>query len=122
MIDTPRAVSLRNSEQRRCAAEMLAGRAGWRQVVSEAGWPRVGQEAPDPGNPGDRAARPSLERVLLRADRIATVRLVIADLTDGMLAAMTEPVTVPGFPNAAANRSSVNTPACSSRALIAIVA
>jgi hypothetical protein len=51
-IPIPRAVSLRNSEQRRCAVEMLAGRAGWHQVVSEAGWPRVGQEAPDPGNPG----------------------------------------------------------------------
>jgi hypothetical protein len=47
-----RAVSLRNSEQRRCAVEMLAGRAGWRQVVAQAGWPRVGQETPDPGNPG----------------------------------------------------------------------
>ncbi|MFC5751601.1 DUF6745 domain-containing protein [Actinomadura rugatobispora] len=47
-----RAVSLRNSEQRRCAVEMLAGRAGWGQVVGQAGWPRVGREAPDPGNPG----------------------------------------------------------------------
>ncbi|MFI0353156.1 DUF6745 domain-containing protein [Actinomadura sp. 9N407] len=47
-----RAVSLRNSEQRRCAVEMLAGRAGWHRLVGEAGWPRVGQEAPDPGNPG----------------------------------------------------------------------
>ncbi|RFS86771.1 hypothetical protein D0T12_00275 [Actinomadura spongiicola] len=51
-VPIARAVSLRNTEQRRCAVEMLVGRAGWHQVVSEAGWPRVGQETPDPGNPG----------------------------------------------------------------------
>ncbi|SPT64017.1 hypothetical protein K8Z49_00440 [Actinomadura madurae] len=47
-----RAVSLRNSEQRRCAVELLAGRAGWRAVLDQAGWPRVGRETADPGNPG----------------------------------------------------------------------
>jgi hypothetical protein len=47
-----RAVSLRNSEQRRCAVELLAGRAGWRAVVGQAGWPRVGRETVDPGNLG----------------------------------------------------------------------
>ncbi|MEO3827670.1 DUF6745 domain-containing protein [Actinomadura sp. B10D3] len=47
-----RAVSLRNSEQRRCAVEVLAGRAGWRAVLDQAGWPRVGRETSDPGNPG----------------------------------------------------------------------
>jgi uncharacterized protein YjbI with pentapeptide repeats len=52
-----------------------------------------------PGVPCDRAARPSLDEVLvLRADRMATVRQVIADLTDEKLAGMTEPVTEPGYP------------------------
>lgn len=51
-VPIDRAVSLRNSEQRRCAVEILAGRAGWRQVARRAGWPRVGRETPDPGNPG----------------------------------------------------------------------
>jgi hypothetical protein len=57
-------------------------------------------EMPDePGVPRDRAARPSLDEVLaLRADRMATVRQVIADLTDDTLAAMTEPVMEPGYP------------------------
>ena len=49
--------------------------------------------------PRDRAARPSLDQVLaLRADRMATVRGVIAGLTDATLAGMTEPVTEPGYP------------------------
>jgi len=49
--------------------------------------------------PRDRAARPSLDQVLaLRADRMATVRQVIAGLTDATLAGMTEPVTEPGYP------------------------
>jgi uncharacterized protein YjbI with pentapeptide repeats len=49
--------------------------------------------------PRDRAARPSLDEVLaLRADRMATVREVIAGLTDATLAGMTEPVTEPGYP------------------------
>jgi uncharacterized protein YjbI with pentapeptide repeats len=52
-----------------------------------------------PGVPWDREARPSLEQVLaLRADRMATVRQVIADLTDEQLAGMTEPVLEPGYP------------------------
>jgi uncharacterized protein YjbI with pentapeptide repeats len=49
--------------------------------------------------PRDRTARPSLDEVLaLRADRMATVRRVFADLTDERLAGMTEPVTEPGYP------------------------
>ena len=57
-------------------------------------------EMPDePGLPRDRDARPSLEEVLaLRADRMATVRQVLAELTDEKLAAMTEPVMEPGYP------------------------
>ncbi len=57
-------------------------------------------EMPDePGVPRDRGARPSLDEVLaLRADRMATVRRVIADLTDEKLAGMTEPVVEPGYP------------------------
>jgi hypothetical protein len=57
-------------------------------------------EMPDePSVPRDRGARPSLDDVLaLRGDRMATVRQVIADLTDEKLAAMTEPVTEPGYP------------------------
>jgi len=52
-----------------------------------------------PGVPRDRAARPSLDEVLaLRANRMATVRQVIAGLTDATLAGMTEPVTEPGYP------------------------
>jgi uncharacterized protein YjbI with pentapeptide repeats len=52
-----------------------------------------------PSVPRDRAARPSLDDVLaLRADRMATVREVIAGLTDATLAGMTEPVTEPGYP------------------------
>jgi uncharacterized protein YjbI with pentapeptide repeats len=53
----------------------------------------------DPSVPRDRSARPSLAEVLeLRADRMATVRQVIADLTDEQLAGRTEPVTEPGYP------------------------
>jgi hypothetical protein len=57
-------------------------------------------EMPDePGVPRDRDARPSLEEVLaLRDDRMATVRSVIAGLTDEQLAGMTEPVAEPGYP------------------------
>jgi hypothetical protein len=57
-------------------------------------------EMPDePSVPRDLAARPSLDEVLaLRADRMATVRAVIAGLTGEKLAAMTEPVTEPGYP------------------------
>jgi hypothetical protein len=57
-------------------------------------------EMPDePGIPRDRIARPSLDDVLaLRADRMATVRGLLADLTDDRLDEMTEPVTEPGYP------------------------
>lgn len=57
-------------------------------------------EMPDvPVVPRDRGARPSLDEVLaLRADRMATVRQVIADLTDEKLAGLTEPVMEPGYP------------------------
>jgi uncharacterized protein YjbI with pentapeptide repeats len=57
-------------------------------------------EMPDePSVPRDHGARPSLDEVLaLRADRMATVRRELADLTDEKLAGMTEPVTEPGYP------------------------
>ena len=56
----------------------------------------------DPGVPWDRAARPDLDEVLaLRADRMRTVRGVLEDLTDEVLAASTEPVDGPGYPPAA---------------------
>jgi hypothetical protein len=52
-----------------------------------------------PSVPRDPAAQPSLEEVLaLRADRMAKVRAVLADLTDEQLAGTTEPVTEPGYP------------------------
>src|SRR6266516_5252084 len=53
----------------------------------------------EPSIPRDRDARPSLDQVLaLRADRMATVRSVLADLTDEQLAGVTRPVTEPGYP------------------------
>ncbi|MGY0003280.1 DinB family protein [Micromonospora sp. I033] len=57
-------------------------------------------EMPDvPGVPRDRAARPSLDAVLaLRDDRMSTVRQIIEALTDESLAAHTEPVDGPGWP------------------------
>ena len=57
-------------------------------------------EMPDePSVPRDRAARPSLDEVLvLRADRMATVREVLAGLTDEQLNGVTEPVLEPGYP------------------------
>src|SRR5690242_6318260 len=57
-------------------------------------------EMPDlPGVPRDRSARPSLDEVLaLRTDRMATVRRVLADLTDEQLAGRTQPVVDPGYP------------------------
>jgi hypothetical protein len=66
-------------------------------------WHRLGlphDEMPElPGVPRDRSARPSLDEVLaLRADRMATVRQVLADLTDEKLAGLTEPVLEPGYP------------------------
>lgn len=49
--------------------------------------------------PRDRGARPSLDQVLaLRADRMATVRRVLAGLTDTALEGRTVPVTEPGYP------------------------
>ena len=49
--------------------------------------------------PNDPDARPGLDEVLaLRADRMARVGAVIADLTDERLAGMTEPVLAPGYP------------------------
>ena len=58
-----------------------------------------GDEFPDePGIPRDRDARPSLDQVLaLRADRMATVRDVLASLTDEQLAGMTPLATEPGY-------------------------
>jgi uncharacterized protein YjbI with pentapeptide repeats len=66
-------------------------------------WDRLGlphDEMPDePSLPRDRSARPSLDEVLaLRADRMATVRQVLTELTDSKLASMTEPVLEPGYP------------------------
>ncbi|MBO0813134.1 MAG: DinB family protein [Microlunatus sp.] len=57
-------------------------------------------EMPDiPGVPRNLMVRPSLPEVLeLRTDRQALVRRVIDELTDERLAAKTEPVTEPGYP------------------------
>ena len=56
---------------------------------------------PEPGVPNDRGARPSLDQVLdLRAERMRTVRDVIATLTDVVLAGQTDPVPPPGYPPA----------------------
>ena len=52
-----------------------------------------------PGVPNDQEARPTLGEVLaVRADRVATVRQLLADLTDQRLAEQTEPVLEPGYP------------------------
>jgi hypothetical protein len=52
-----------------------------------------------PPVPRDRDVRPSLDEVLvLRADRMATVRALIQELTDERLNELTEPVTEPGYP------------------------
>jgi hypothetical protein len=52
-----------------------------------------------PSVPRDREVRPSLDEVLaLRKDRQATMREVLDKLTDDQLAAMTEPVLEPGYP------------------------
>src|SRR4051812_23440587 len=58
-------------------------------------------ELDDPSGtvPWDLDARPSLDEVLaVRADRMARVGRVIADLTDARLAELTEPVLAPGYP------------------------
>jgi hypothetical protein len=59
-------------------------------------------EMPDlPGVPRDLGAKPSLEEVLaLRADRQATVRRDLAELTDECFAESTTPVLEPGYPAA----------------------
>jgi uncharacterized damage-inducible protein DinB len=52
-----------------------------------------------PGIPNDPDARPTLDEVLvLRRDRMGTVRQVIDALSAEQLAARTEPVTGPGYP------------------------
>ncbi|MGH7642431.1 MAG: DinB family protein [Candidatus Dormibacteria bacterium] len=52
-----------------------------------------------PTVPCDRDARPSLDEVLLlRADRMATVRQVFQELSDACLASTTEAVPAPGYP------------------------
>jgi uncharacterized protein YjbI with pentapeptide repeats len=52
-----------------------------------------------PGVPWDREVRPSLDEVVaLRKDRMATMRRVLAELTDETLAAHTTPVAGPGWP------------------------
>ncbi len=57
-------------------------------------------DMPDqPGVPRDRDVRPSLDEVLaLRADRMAVVRRVMAELTDEQLAGRTTAVLAPGYP------------------------
>jgi uncharacterized damage-inducible protein DinB len=56
-----------------------------------------------PPVPRDREARPSLDEVLaLRADRQATVRSFLTDLTDDALAGTTTPVDAPGYPESRA--------------------
>ena len=53
------------------------------------------------GVPRDRDARPSLDEVLaIRADRMAMVARVLADLTDEQLAGSTTPVDAAGWPPA----------------------
>lgn len=53
----------------------------------------------DLGLPWDRTARPSLDEVLaIRADRMAGVRALMADLTDERLDEHTTPVEAPGWP------------------------
>jgi hypothetical protein len=52
-----------------------------------------------PGVPDDGDARPALDEALAaRAERMAVVRRVLADLTDERLAGSTRPVTEPGYP------------------------
>lgn len=52
-----------------------------------------------PGLPHAPDARPSLEEILsVREERMATVRRVLAELTDQRLGELTEPVLEPGYP------------------------
>ena len=57
-------------------------------------------EMPDiPGVPRDRAARPTLDEVLaVRSDRQATMRNLLAELTDDQLSGTTTAVADPGYP------------------------
>jgi DinB superfamily len=57
-------------------------------------------QMPDvPGIPRDRSVRPSLAEIMeVRADRMATVRRFVDELTEERLAGVTEPVDGPGFP------------------------
>jgi len=57
-------------------------------------------EMPDtPGVPRDRAVRPSLDEALvLRRDRMRSVRELLDGLTDELLSAQTTPVEGPGWP------------------------
>lgn len=58
-----------------------------------------------PSVPRDRAARPSLDEVLvLRAERGAVVRALLADLTDERLTERTTPAPGPGYPESASYR------------------
>jgi hypothetical protein len=63
-------------------------------------WGLPFDEMPDtPGVPHDRSLRPSLDEVLVvRRERMATVREVIEGLTEESLAAETTPVQAPGWP------------------------
>jgi hypothetical protein len=59
----------------------------------------------EPSIPRDRTVRPSLDEVLaLRADRMETVRTLIAELTDERLHELTAPVTEPGYPESESYR------------------
>ncbi len=63
------------------------------------GLPHDEMPADIPNVPRDLTVRPSLEEILVpRAERMAKVRQVLADLTDERLADMTEPVLEPGYP------------------------
>ena len=73
---------------------------GYPEPYSPLGLPHDEME-PDAGVPNDRDARPSLDEVLeLRADRMGTVRDVMAELTDDVLGGDTAPVPPPGYPPA----------------------
>ncbi|MFC1401890.1 MULTISPECIES: DinB family protein [Streptacidiphilus] len=57
------------------------------------------------GLPRDREARPTLDTVLqVRRDRMATVRSVIAGITDQSLDSETEPARTPGWPEPRSRR------------------
>ena len=89
---------------------------GWirRAILGEAspfhplGWPWDDPDETRPlptGITRDRDARPSLDEVLkLRRDRMATVRQVVAGLTDESLDAETKPVEADGWPESRSYR------------------